>query len=344
MGDRPSSSSRMSPRTGSARTTGPTAHRGDHRHHQRQPGLRCQRDGGPIRLFPGHAAALPGDWLLRGTDLRGDCRSLTAGMLDVMETPVHERWQIEEYLRSQSGDDFEIEHVEKLTSEYVLGHQYDVWDARTSDADSGTPAASPSASCSSPSRMTRDGSTCSRCSAALTTGTGPAPSAGFTRTASSLTTRTAPAAQPSHTAHATAGKSPPESPQQHRDPEPPSVGFPAGKRRRCFPPRRSPRSATHGGVRFWEQNGSASLLPGAVNDGQLLRSISLTCADMLEQRPCSFACLVHAKEVAASSSRVALRPVRSDGSMPLPRKGHAWLYVGGSRWDKAMGPSASRLW
>ena len=54
-------------------------------------------------------------------------------MLDVMETPAHERRQIEEYLRSQSGDDFEIEHVEKLTSEYVLGHQYDVWDAHTSE-------------------------------------------------------------------------------------------------------------------------------------------------------------------------------------------------------------------
>ena len=54
-------------------------------------------------------------------------------MLDVMETPAHERRQIEDYLRSQSGGDFEIEHVEKLTSEYVLGHQYDVWDAHTSD-------------------------------------------------------------------------------------------------------------------------------------------------------------------------------------------------------------------
>ena len=42
-------------------------------------------------------------------------------MLDVMETPAHERRQIEDYLRSQSGDNFEIEHVEKLTSEYVLG-------------------------------------------------------------------------------------------------------------------------------------------------------------------------------------------------------------------------------
>lgn len=50
-----------------------------------------------------------------------------------MQTPAHERQQIERYLRSQSGDDFEIEHVEKLTSEYVLGQQYDVWDAHTSD-------------------------------------------------------------------------------------------------------------------------------------------------------------------------------------------------------------------
>lgn len=56
---------------------------------------------------------------------------VTAGMLDVMETPAHERRHMEEYLRSQSGDGFEIEHVEKLTSEYVLGHRYDVWDAHT---------------------------------------------------------------------------------------------------------------------------------------------------------------------------------------------------------------------
>ncbi len=54
-------------------------------------------------------------------------------MLDGMETPEHERRAIEEYLRSQSGTDFEVEHVEKLTSEYVLGHQYDVWDAHTNE-------------------------------------------------------------------------------------------------------------------------------------------------------------------------------------------------------------------
>ena len=54
-------------------------------------------------------------------------------MLGSMETPAHERREIEEYLRSQSGPDFEIEHVEKLTSEYVLGDQYDVWDAHTNE-------------------------------------------------------------------------------------------------------------------------------------------------------------------------------------------------------------------
>jgi hypothetical protein len=54
-------------------------------------------------------------------------------MLDAMETPAHERRWIEEYVRSQSGDSFQIEHVEKLTSEYVLGRQYDVWDAHTNE-------------------------------------------------------------------------------------------------------------------------------------------------------------------------------------------------------------------
>lgn len=54
-------------------------------------------------------------------------------MLGSMETPAHERRDIEGYLRSQSGPNFEIEHVEKLTSEYVLGNQYDVWDAHTKE-------------------------------------------------------------------------------------------------------------------------------------------------------------------------------------------------------------------
>lgn len=54
-------------------------------------------------------------------------------MLGSMETPEHERREIEEYLRSQSAPSFEIEHVEKLTSEYVLGHEYSVWDAHTNE-------------------------------------------------------------------------------------------------------------------------------------------------------------------------------------------------------------------
>ena len=54
-------------------------------------------------------------------------------MLYHVETPEFERRAIEEYLTSQSGPDFIVEHVEKLTSEYVLGRQYDVWDAHTNE-------------------------------------------------------------------------------------------------------------------------------------------------------------------------------------------------------------------
>jgi hypothetical protein len=50
-----------------------------------------------------------------------------------MDTPEHERRAVEDYLRSQSGQKFKVKHVEKLTSEYVLGHQYDVWDAHTNE-------------------------------------------------------------------------------------------------------------------------------------------------------------------------------------------------------------------
>lgn len=53
-------------------------------------------------------------------------------MLRVMQTPAHERVRIEVYLRSQFGEGFAVEHVEKLASEQVLGQQYDVWDAHTS--------------------------------------------------------------------------------------------------------------------------------------------------------------------------------------------------------------------
>jgi len=50
-----------------------------------------------------------------------------------MESPEHERRDVENYLRSQSGPKFKVRHVEKLTTEYVLGHQYDVWDAHTNE-------------------------------------------------------------------------------------------------------------------------------------------------------------------------------------------------------------------
>jgi hypothetical protein len=96
----------------------------------------CQRLGGPGTLSgivqearQGKQAMASGRLQPAGRRREQSGRRLpivTAGMLDVMETPAHERRHMEEYLRSQSGDDFEIEHVEKLTSEYVLGHQYDV--------------------------------------------------------------------------------------------------------------------------------------------------------------------------------------------------------------------------
>jgi hypothetical protein len=50
-----------------------------------------------------------------------------------METPEIERRAIQDYLESMFDPDFAVEHVEKLTSEYVLGRQYDVWDAHTNE-------------------------------------------------------------------------------------------------------------------------------------------------------------------------------------------------------------------
>lgn len=51
----------------------------------------------------------------------------------VMESPPDEQRAIEDYLYSQSDEGFEVDHVEKLTSEFVLGHEYDVWDAHTNE-------------------------------------------------------------------------------------------------------------------------------------------------------------------------------------------------------------------
>lgn len=50
-----------------------------------------------------------------------------------MESPPDEQLAIKEYLYSEFDEDLEIEHVEKLTSEFVLGHEYDVWDAHTNE-------------------------------------------------------------------------------------------------------------------------------------------------------------------------------------------------------------------
>ena len=59
--------------------------------------------------------------------------SARSAMLYPVETPEIERRAVEDYLKSQSGPGFAVEHVEKLTSEYVLGRQYDVWDAHTNE-------------------------------------------------------------------------------------------------------------------------------------------------------------------------------------------------------------------
>lgn len=50
-----------------------------------------------------------------------------------MESPESQRRAIEEYLRSQSGTEFMVEHVEKVNSESILGRDYDVWDAHTNE-------------------------------------------------------------------------------------------------------------------------------------------------------------------------------------------------------------------
>ncbi|WP_224403056.1 hypothetical protein [Pseudonocardia sp. ICBG1034] len=50
-----------------------------------------------------------------------------------METPEYERRGVIEYLESQSGEDFSVDHVEKIATESILGTQYDVWDAHTNE-------------------------------------------------------------------------------------------------------------------------------------------------------------------------------------------------------------------
>jgi hypothetical protein len=47
-----------------------------------------------------------------------------------MESPEHERRHIAEYVELEAGDET-VTHAEKIASERVMGHTYDVWDVQT---------------------------------------------------------------------------------------------------------------------------------------------------------------------------------------------------------------------
>jgi len=47
-----------------------------------------------------------------------------------MESPEHERRSVTEYMRLEA-DDENVIHAEKISSERVMGHEYDVWDVET---------------------------------------------------------------------------------------------------------------------------------------------------------------------------------------------------------------------
>ncbi len=47
-----------------------------------------------------------------------------------MDSPEHERRSISEYVEVEAEDETVV-HVEKVTSERVMGHKYDVWDVET---------------------------------------------------------------------------------------------------------------------------------------------------------------------------------------------------------------------
>jgi hypothetical protein len=50
-----------------------------------------------------------------------------------MESPEHEKQAITRYVLSQSPEDTEVEHAEKMASQRVMGTKYDIWDVRTND-------------------------------------------------------------------------------------------------------------------------------------------------------------------------------------------------------------------
>ncbi len=47
-----------------------------------------------------------------------------------MESPEHERRSISEYVEIEAGNE-KVVHAEKISSERVMGHKYDVWDVET---------------------------------------------------------------------------------------------------------------------------------------------------------------------------------------------------------------------
>lgn len=47
-----------------------------------------------------------------------------------MESPEHERRSVTEYVEVEAGDE-KVIHAEKITSERVMGREYDVWDVET---------------------------------------------------------------------------------------------------------------------------------------------------------------------------------------------------------------------
>jgi hypothetical protein len=47
-----------------------------------------------------------------------------------MDSPEHERRQVTEYLKLETDDEL-VRHAEKIASEHVMGHEYNVWDVET---------------------------------------------------------------------------------------------------------------------------------------------------------------------------------------------------------------------
>lgn len=48
-----------------------------------------------------------------------------------MESPEHERRQVTEYVEGQCRGEESVERAEKIASEHVMGHEYNVWDVQT---------------------------------------------------------------------------------------------------------------------------------------------------------------------------------------------------------------------